>query len=251
MNQSSNSIFENCLVKDKNNNLICRCSSKKANWYLQRNLAELVEKKPYTIKLDFVPKNNLNINKEYILYGKPNICVVCLSESNLTKHHIIPYRFIKHFDADIKKRSIVDIYPLCRECHNEYEKHSQAKNQVIADDLNIHVNGLPEEELKNIRRYSSAACALLYWKNSIPKKRVCELRTMIDECRENKHFEKMSLIEISNIRNWNHPDYECFNQKVVETMGVSKIVKEWRNHFNDTMSPKHMPKFWLNNNYWS
>ena len=53
-------IYGNCQVLSPEGHLMFRCESKKANWYLKRDLADIITDEPLVIKLKFQP-NDLEI----------------------------------------------------------------------------------------------------------------------------------------------------------------------------------------------
>ena len=80
-------IYGNCQVLSPEGILMFRCDQKKANWYLNRDLADPINNDPLVIKLKFEPKGLGNHAKPFGLTEMVNKCVNCGSEEFLTKHH--------------------------------------------------------------------------------------------------------------------------------------------------------------------
>lgn len=81
--------------------LLSNCDSKKANWYIERGLAEIIKQQPLTIKLNFEPngrKNGENGQKPhhdiyddaFYVVDRENKCVVCGSKKDYSRYHVIP-----------------------------------------------------------------------------------------------------------------------------------------------------------------
>jgi len=69
---------------------MCRLSAEKAQWYLSKNLAQPMDE-PKCIKLNFKP-NGLGFTRcqDFYFQNRKNKCVVCGSEKDLSRHHIVP-----------------------------------------------------------------------------------------------------------------------------------------------------------------
>jgi hypothetical protein len=48
-------VYENCKMVAPDGEILSNCDFKKANWYVERELAEVISNDPYTIKLRFEP----------------------------------------------------------------------------------------------------------------------------------------------------------------------------------------------------
>jgi hypothetical protein len=134
-------IYENCKVFSPDGILMFRCEEKRIHWYLSRNLAELIDSRPLSIKLKFIPKG-LGANREMLKVERKNLCVICGCEdlSALTKHHIVPQAFRKNFPKEKKENNSILIVPLCRQCHSNYEKlHALSFKQEICKKYNIKI----------------------------------------------------------------------------------------------------------------
>ena len=56
-------IYGNCQVLSPGGILMFRCDEKKAKWYLNRNLGEILSESPLIVKLKFEPRGLGNHNK--------------------------------------------------------------------------------------------------------------------------------------------------------------------------------------------
>ena len=239
-------IFENCLIQAPDGVVLSRCGMKKIDWYVKNGLADIVTDDPVTtIRLRFEPSGRRGLGDPLLLDGKPNICVVCGTNKKLTKHHIIPYSFIKHMQIEYKVDIIRDIFPLCQSCHGDYEKHSQEKRKEMAAALDIPMYGLKSEETKKVRKAMGAAAALQKYNGSIPEDKKDEMRNVLKEFLGKSEITNDDLTAIRRYKITERPDYINFSKHVAERVtDYSEFAREWREHFVNKMRPKHMPDAW-------
>ena len=102
---TSDRLYGNCQILHPDGSLMCYCAMRKINWYLKRNLATQISNNPVVIKLNFQPKGKGNADNPFYLQERRNICVVCGTQENLTKHHCVPYCFRKHFPNEYKSHT--------------------------------------------------------------------------------------------------------------------------------------------------
>lgn len=238
-------IFDNCIIQAPDGVNLSRCGIKKVRWYIQNGLADIVSENPTTIRLRFEPSGRCGIGDPLLLDGKPNICVVCGSPDNLTKHHIVPYSFIKYMRIEYKVDIIRDIFPCCEQCHHDYEKKSMEKRHQMAEALGIPINGIESSEMRKIKRAMGAALALKKFNEVIPEERKQDLRRHICEFTGKDSVSDEDIEMLSDYKISERDDYVCFSKRIAETIpDYSEFAREWREHFVETMQPKHMPEAW-------
>lgn len=238
-------LFDNCLIQAPDGMNLSRCSLKKLQWYLDHGLADKVEDNPPTIKLRFEPSGRAGMSDPLLLDGKPNLCVVCGVDEDLTRHHIIPYSFIRYMDIEYKVDILKDIFPLCRPCHNEYEKKSFEKRQEFAQRYNIPMFGIETNEIATVRKAMGAAHALLLDGEKIPEDRKRILTKRVTGFLKKDHLTDEDLMYVKKYKIKERGDYKNFSKAVAEMVeDYNEFAKEWRTHFVETMQPKHMPETW-------
>ena len=238
-------IFENCLIKAPDDVNLSRCGEKKAMWYVKNGLAEIVGHDPLTIKLLFEPSGRNGINDPLLMSGKPNICVVCGTPDNLTRHHIIPYAFIKHMSVECKVDIIRDIMPLCEHCHGEYEKHSNIKRQELAEFFGVQLHGLSICDYRKIRRVKAAASALIKYDGQIPQRRREELLDIVRDFFDKSDITDHDLKMAESLEPESIPGHVDVMKRIADTVyDYTEFAKDWRKHFVETMRPKYMPEAW-------
>ena len=238
-------IFDNCLIQAPDGVNLSRCGCKKANWYLNNNLADIVAQDPLTIRLRFEPSGRRGLGDPLLLDGKPNVCVACGTNENLTRHHIVPYCFIKYMQIEYKVDIIRDIFPLCEYCHGEYEKISMNKRKEMAADLGIPLHGISSESMKIVRGAMGAAAALQQHKNKIPEQRLKEMREMVKDFLGKETLTDEDLTNVRKYKITERNDFVNFSKYVAERVtDYSEFARGWRKHFVETMKPKYMPEAW-------
>lgn len=238
-------IFDNCIIQAPDGVNLSRCGMKKLRWYINQQLADMVCDDPPTIRLRFEPSGRRGLEDPLLLDGKPNVCVVCGTTDDLTRHHIIPYCFIKHMDIEYKVDVIRDIFPLCRTCHNDYESKSHEKKVAMAQQLGIPINGIHSEEVRKVRMAMGAAAAIVKHGKRMPQERVKELTEIVKEFLNKEEVTPEDLQSVRKHQITKRDDYVSFSKYVAQSVAdYNEFAKEWRIHFVMTMQPKFMPKKW-------
>jgi hypothetical protein len=203
-------IYGNCQVLNPNGDLMFRCLEKRAKWYLNRNLATTLNEDPLIIKLNFQPKGN-GERTEYLKDLRENKCIVC-GETNLellTKHHIIPYEYRKHFPYELKSHSSQYIVVLCADCHEKYE-NNYAK--ILKKEL--YQKYLPEKKAyKNIpksKKIQGYLNAILNHKNALPSERYFNLVEKVSDSMSFFNFTPET--EVNEIERYCELKYDIKNE---------------------------------------
>ena len=234
-------IYGNCQVFSPDGHLMFRCDKKKANWYLNRNLASIIDNDPLTIKLLFEPNGLGNHNRGYGLSEMGNICVVCGTNEFLTRHHVVPFCYRKHFPVSIKSHNFHDVLPLCADCHESYEKYASEFKLKLADiyDAPIHGEIINNQDIIKMKRMANC---IVYNKN-IPSKRLNEIKDVIRNYFSWKNITKKRLDYIleSKIKVYKRTHGEVVVSRIPN---ITNFIKEWRNHFIMNNDCKFLPKNW-------
>lgn len=237
MSQGKSANYSNETVLGPDGKVLFRGSAKKSDWYLDRNLAELVDKgPPRTIKLLFEPKGKGSRNDEYLLEHKETRCVVCGSKENLTRHHVVPYCYRSNMSSVYKDYNMHDVVLLCEECHIHYEKFATELKKKLADKYNAPLDGLRTATSKVV-----GYCKTILREKNLPDKRREEMMRKIEEEFGNDDIEtihKCALIGPKAIVT--HGEMVVSRMKETE----QEFTVLWRKHFIETMRPKFLPKKW-------
>lgn len=224
-----------------------RTSSRRAMWYVNRDLATIEAEVPHlVIKLTFKPRGRGS--HSFYCQKKENICVVCGGTNELSKHHVVPYCFRRYFPNNYKSSLSFDVMPLCEQCHNKYERIANLKKKVLEKVYNA-------EGYKSVcimARHASSYRNLLNNDIPLPESRRKCISERLLACKQFL-LERGFVLDESNVLSKTEPDgrknsIDC-NYRMGEII-VSQIenydvfIKEWRQHFLETMKPQFLPKGW-------
>ncbi|XP_035897697.1 exonuclease 3'-5' domain-containing protein 2 isoform X2 [Anopheles stephensi] len=272
-------LYHNCLMQAPDGELLCTCDRRKAEWYVQRELGDLVCENPYTVRLRFEPAGRaVDEAGQYYLQAKENICVVCGAKSSFNRKNIVPRDYRKHFPV-MKEHVSHDVLLLCADCHQRSSMQDDRLRQELAELCNAPLagqkNGSKEIRIESMAEIRKAARALLNSAAKIPpeRKQVLEERLLtllnslgnepesagsadsatgpqITELTQSL-LEEYSNIDIS-VRN---ELYCAHGERVVDHFkkapgGLMQLERRWRENFLHTMRPKHLPPLWsVDHNY--
>ena len=238
-------MYSNCVILHPDGKVLCRSGEKRMNWYLARGLAEKVSENPPTIKLNFKPAGEGDVDDAYMLADKDNLCVVCGTTEQLTKHHVVPYSYRIHFPESCKRHTSYDILPVCVDCHESYEIHARQLRRDLLDERKIVENGDIEIDW-DAGAAIKASHAILNHGPKIPAERMTILKQAIKDYLEKAELTDADIAAVSEMQ-WQivPEDYACASKKIVDTLtSIDEFAKRWREHFITTMTPKHMPEHW-------
>lgn len=193
-------VYHNCRIYASDGRLLCYCDQRKLDWYIRRDLAELIEDDPPAVKLLFEPKGRPeDENNEFYIQSKKNMCVGCGESNHYLRYRIIPSCYRMHFPEHLKSHRSHDIVLLCVDCHEiahsaaeKYKRQVAAKFGIplfarkVVDSRNSQggVNGAEFVADGGERGVSPlqlriAAMALLRHGSTMPKERREELELVI------------------------------------------------------------------------
>lgn len=237
-------LYGNCLITAPDGQALCRTGMKKINWYLHRNLGEIVSNEPVTLRLFFEPSGRKGSEHPYNTSFKENRCVSCGGGDKITRHHVVPYCFRKHFPEHMKRHQLHDILPLCVPCHDKYELVATEFKNKIAKELNIPICGTGVVSEKSYYPIMAAAKALLNQKHKLPESRREELFNKIKEFYQ-REITQEDIVSASLLKPFSYEMYKTFGQIVVEKLeNIRDFIFKWRAHFIENMNPQYLPEYW-------
>lgn len=239
-------VYENCIVRSIDGDIMFYCAKRKAKWYLNRNLATVIKENPLEVQLNFIAKGEGNKNDLYYIQERKNQCVICGidDDKKLTRHHLVPYSFRKWMPDSIKIHSYHDILPLCSTCHDEYEDHSRVFRHKLELEYNAPLHGLFDKERATIlNKCRSHARTISKYSSTIPKERMDYL---IDYIKKSLNIEEVNIESIAEMK------FDLYvkpqGQLVVAQLDTSEklqaFIVRWREHFVSIMKPNFLPSFW-------
>ena len=240
--------YGNLTMLDPDGLELCKCDQKRANWYLSRNLAEMISSEAF--KLNFKPKGLGNVGDKYSLATKENRCVVCGTYEDLTKHHVIPHMYRKSYPTEIKSRSSHDIVTICVPCHVKYETEAMNLKKEIAKTIVVEPAD-HAEDLEHSKMLKTAKLCRSYLQHheTIPEeKRKTMFSTITQALGKISLHEMRSFVDSFEFKIKRGPDLIMIAvDRYIRSLSRDEIKdfnRRWRQHFLDVMSPRYMPKFW-------
>ena len=235
-------IYGNWKVYSPDDQLMMRCSTKKANWYLSRNLAEKIGE--LTIKINFKPNGmgHATDYHGYYLEERKVLCVCCGTDNNLTRHHVVPYCYRRFFPDIYKDHSSFDVVLLCEYCHSKYETYSTELQKQILNECNYTLDPIVREHNRLIGTAGSALNALKYCSEKIPaERRAVLLATLTEYYNRPVSFEEVSSLEIEKLQ----PQKDRTAYVVSQIQQPIEFIVRWRKHFVEHAKPQYLSKSWL------
>ncbi|MCK9416731.1 hypothetical protein M0Q97_08760 [Candidatus Dojkabacteria bacterium] len=270
-NGSKNFNTENWKVYHPNGKHMFTSGERKAQWYLDRNLAIVIGRKK--IRLTFNPKGSgFEDYEEFGRNARVAKCVVSGSRDSLQRHHIVPYCYRTHFPEEFKSKNHHDVVLINYELHNVYEQFANNYKNIIANmygvktinEFNTKYTTILHKLGKNNLMILNTINTILKNYNNVSKIELLQkLQFISNETEIPFNFIKnLTLIQLYKlyilIKNKYDSEIEAFkiNNRFLYDHGyhvvkkldteekILEFVKLWRIHFIETMKPEHMPKGW-------
>lgn len=252
-------LYDNCFLYAPDGQPLCTCDRKKAQWYLDKGIGDLMSNDPFIVKLRFEPSGRPESNVDYYLTVKENICVVCGKRESYIRKNIVPHEYRRHFPIQMKDHNSHDVLLLCTSCHAVSNYHDASLKQRLAEEFSAPIGceeGVRMLEDPVRRQVRSAARALLN-ASKLPEQRRNEFIKDIKNFYGEEHLTQEKLQEAASI------ETRIFNEsfvphgvKVVQSYSkgglkcLMELEKRWRQHFLDSMQPKYLPPQWsVNHNH--
>ena len=232
-------MYGNFKVLSNTGKLLFRSDLKKINWYLSKGLAKRVDDN--TIQFLFQHKSESNVCDEFALSEKENVCVVCGTSHNLTRHHVIPYWYRKNFPTQYKEHSSHDVLPVCRNCHNIYENYYASPFKVkLASEYDVPF--FSEDFEEKIKRRAIAKAILNHGSKMDQERRedlLINLAIRLGDFPSDEELQEIAEVDVEKEERY------CHGKAVVDKVESLQVFSErWRQHFVDTMRPRYLPIGW-------
>lgn len=250
-------LYDNCFLHAPDDQPLCTCDKKKAKWYLDKGIGVLQSEDPFVVRLLFEPSGRPDSQQDYYLTAKENVCVVCGKADSYIRKNIVPHEYRRHFPTEMKDHNSHDILLLCTSCHAASNMHDGFLKQQLAEEFGAPQGceeGVRLLEDSDRRRVRSAARALLTAGEGLPEQRREELQALIKDflnVTEEQELTNEALQQAASLetRIFNKA-YVPHGLKVVQAhaeqglQGLMDLERRWRQHFLNTMQPRHLPPLW-------
>ncbi|XP_076834519.1 exonuclease 3'-5' domain-containing protein 2 isoform X2 [Brachyhypopomus gauderio] len=257
-------LYDNCFLHAPDGQPLCTCDKKKAKWYLDKGIGELVSEDPFIVRLLFEPSGRPDSQKDYYLTAKENLCVVCGKADSYIRKNIVPHEYRRHFPAEMKDHNSHDILLLCTSCHAASNVYDGFLKQRLAEEFDAPQGcedavRTPEDQER--RRVRSAARALLSAGDAVPAARRLELLATVASFfsadGEGGEGGQGAEVTAQMLESAAHLEIRILNEnyvphglKVVRACaqqglpGLIQLERRWRQHFLSSMQPGFLPPLW-------
>lgn len=246
---SDNRAYGNIAVYSPDDILMFYTNQNKLKFYLKNDLAEKIDENKYRLK--FIP-NGLGYSAENNEFGghdclvpRENKCVVSGEENIklLSKHHIVPSFFRKHFPVEFKS-CFQTIVLLRRDLHSQYTVHEQAFYDELAEMFDVpkystfRVNSVTPREKK-------LAIRLHDYGHLIPEEAKQNMeqeftdRTGLEPTKENLS-DCIKLVPIEKRVKTVETDFGMAIASKITDYRAFELL--WLNHFIEHAKPKYLPE---------
>ena len=272
---SKNLNLENWKVYHPSGRHMFTCGERRANWYLDRDLARHIGKRVGSkmIELTFLPKGNgFEDDEEFGKNSREAKCVVTGKSYDLQRHHIVPSCYRTYFPEIFKSKNHHDVVLMNHDAHSEYEQKANEFKDEIANIYGVKtIRELNKEYTAKLHEVGKANAILI---NAIhllfrthgkitTEAKMQKLKFIADNtnipfetfCTYNYlqiykiylflqviHENEMYDFKEEHRRFYDHGYHVA--QKLNSEEKIAEFVKLWRNHFIDTMHPLFMPNGW-------
>lgn len=189
--------YDNCVIQSPEGETLSLCEKKRVQWYLDNDLADLVTEIPLTIRLRFQPKIKGDISALDTV-PKKNVCALCQTKHQLTRHHIVPRKIRQHLPEAYKSHNCHDLVLLCHDCHKKVEQAIKPWQEGVERQYGVRhwrSRVVPDEKVQAIK----CAKALYEHGGNIPPQRKAELLDRVAAFLEKSPSAK-AIEELSGLR---------------------------------------------------
>ncbi len=226
-------------------------SDRRARFYLEKGLAVQDPDDPNRFTLTITPEGYGFFNDalhDYHLHPKINQCVVCASDRDLTKHHVLPVIFQRFYpnekgDAGVRSH---DLLLLCRGCHNRYEAEYADPARF---ELGEETGALRDDEVE----FDAELGKAIQYAKSLHKhgeKLPDDVRNLfVGTIREGLGRQPTSD-DIARLCALTLADTSSvvrkadLGEKVTAAWDLGDLRRWWRRHFVESMTPQFLPEGW-------
>lgn len=229
------SMYSNCKMISQYGDVLAYVDRKRMNWYLERNLARLISDQEF--QLTFA-HNIKDASYDVEFLPRESKCVVCGTDGDLKRHHVVPYCFRRYFGEKYKSHNSYDVLALCGPCHIAYEREAENEKRSQRDPL------INKAEVSEITRNLKAAKGLLTNYSRMPQHSIDRVWGYLPEVGSRDLTELPAFIYKQSCR-LKEANAATWAAKIVSSMGEEQIVLFWRKHFLAHAKPQHLPQGWL------
>jgi len=245
-------LYENILMQAPDGEVLCGISKKKAEWYLEKNIAEMIQtENQIYIKLFNEPKGRGHAGDEYYTSKKENRCVVCGKDNQMCRFSIVPQAYRRLMPINIKSHSSHDIVLLCQFCLRNATMAYDRYKQILSKEMRILFQAPQVEVDHDLQIVAKAAMSLKNYSQYYNDEKKAPLIKRIKKhynIPDDQELSEELIEEATKLEYRKKLNNETHEEAVVKTLTTEveqqKFVIKWRTEFMRAMQPKFMPSGW-------
>ena len=221
-------------------------------------LVRIISERGKVAQFTFMPKGR-GVDKDDIFMTTPKEikCVVCGCEHSLTRHHVVPKEFRKHFPDRFKESNAHDIVFVCDKHHEQYERKADILKREYFEKYNIEsLCPLQTKVISQIKMRYNLICHLerMNEEGNVHKmkidyklKAVLKVDQQVPFTAKQLEYLRESYKErLKTARNYfkNETSSGFLVDLILKEDSLEDFVKTWRQHFIDNAKPLYMPVGW-------
>lgn len=225
---------------------------------LKNNLIDIIDEEKKIAKLTFIPKGK-GVDKNDIFMNTPKErkCVICGVENDLTRHHVIPRTFRRHFPEKYKNSNAHDILFICGRHHEQYERKADILKieyfEIYGIESIVPFQTKVMSKIKMRLNFVYHLEHMLYKGNIHWAKLDYKLRNTLNieqeiplTLNQIEYLKAVYEEKIKYAREFfkNEGSSKFLVDKILEEGSLESFVKTWRQHFIDNANPQHLPLGW-------
>eukprot|EP01006_Ploeotia_vitrea_P009597 TRINITY_DN22_c0_g1_i1.p1 TRINITY_DN22_c0_g1~~TRINITY_DN22_c0_g1_i1.p1 ORF type:complete len:650 (-),score=22.26 TRINITY_DN22_c0_g1_i1:133-2013(-) len=261
--------YHNIVIQAVDGTPLSGCDQKKAEWYLSKGLAEIIEEEPrLVIRLNFQPQvQRGEAGLEFRTGDHQDICVICGRDKSLIKHSIVPNAYLRHLSLERFNHFYShDVVLVCATCKPRADSNTFNHKLRLAAMHQAPINGLGEPKIVNneLRDVVVVAGALQRHKLcqaaetkktgkraiNLPPERIAEFRAKLAVHFGTNDFTDEDIEELATTV-WRepNPDFKSHEELVCTSVGdsgpaIGNFIRDWRETFIRVLKPQHLPQGW-------
>ena len=213
--------------------LMFRTKLKRVKWFIDRNLASVIEEKNGIIKARFnkMPNGLGRHGDPYLDQVMENRCVISGVTENLNRHHIVPKLYRNFYPRFYKKMCHHDIVAIDVNLHSNYENTSATElKKYLGEKYDAPFQA---SEIGESYSISTLTYAYQQYGHLMPEEKINLIFSRM------KNFLNKNVITQTDITLANHGKIvlDAFDD-------MQGFVEMWREHFLEHTNPKFMPDNW-------
>ncbi len=235
--------YGNWTVNGPDGSFMFKCDEKKANWYLNRKLAD--DHGNNVIQLNFVPKGNGKLNAcPYFHEKRENVCVVCGNLNNLTRHHVVPKAF-RSLMPVLSTNDAFDVLMVCIDCHDDVEDTYDAKKRELIKSIGWKPAKM-SKEMRDKNQLHSLINAYQKYKDEIPMHRKAEILHKLHDLSGGAIAGFADIVSATVDKSFAFPEDDYPYPKIIAEIKDHKaFIVMWRKLFLKAAKPKFLSQAWI------